>query len=246
MSNCLATIAVFGFSSELGGQDQVALAGRLIALAGHSATWMYLRRRGRSTSKRVSADRLPPKGLVELGSVEAIGGASDPNAFSSEWVPYSGVDAENSAAFLVLAKPDDVQEIVRATVLLLSEYGLHGYGFVDVSASHRVPHALGMSTHESSPEDANSESRWFSARLAFKAGRRDIVNSSLRDIYPMNILTAEHVSMDISGMPLRDFISGERLGVLSQVDDRCWLWKVSEAERVRARQALRRANRLIA
>lgn len=65
------------------------------------------------------------------------------------------------------------------------------------------------------------------------------IASTLRDIYPMNVLSPEHLKLDVAGQSLREWIEGQGFGKLSDISYDCALWHLSDLEIAKARKSLR-------
>ena len=69
----------------------------------------------------------------------------------------------------------------------------------------------------------------------------------LRDIYPLNVLSAPHLHMPVNGVPLADWIrvSADR-GTLRPLAGGAWLWRIDEPHVPAITAELEQAGLLIA
>ena len=92
-------------------------------------------------------------------------------------------------------------------------------------------HAVGMIYHQVSgavdvPLSAQEVSR--ASRWARSLRSGDHL-SKLRDVYPWNVLSSNHLSLQVGGVSLRNWIESDlRNGHIQAIGDDRWLWIVSE------------------
>ena len=81
--------------------------------------------------------------------------------------------------------------------------------------------------------------RWNSVGM----GRRVYEKGLLRDVYPWNFLTEPHLSRQVEGVSLRQWIGqGKGRGSLTSVGGDMWLWAVQEYQIERVRRAMEGAG----
>lgn len=68
----------------------------------------------------------------------------------------------------------------------------------------------------------------------------------LRDIYPVNVLSAAHFEIEVKGKRLKDWIEmDKRHGNLMQLDEDLWAWHVQKENIMLVRESLRPTGRVI-
>jgi hypothetical protein len=100
------------------------------------------------------------------------------------------------------------------------------------------PGGYGIDLTEAEREEADNISRWGDG-LTGRVWRQGV----LRDVYPWNFLTGSHLTKQVGGVPLEQWIRQDaRRGAFSPLCDGVSLWEVVEANIPDVRRALRQAG----
>jgi hypothetical protein len=121
-----------------------------------------------------------------------------------------------------------------------------GYGFRFARGINRGPslYAFGVSAglSVSAQDEIERIGQWMRERIS----ERRFLKGFLRDIYPDNILTRDHLSFSIDGVPLQVWIQGNsHRGALVEIDQKRFLWRIKNDEIARIRDELRPTGMLI-
>jgi hypothetical protein len=100
------------------------------------------------------------------------------------------------------------------------------------------PGGYGVDLNEAEREEADSISRWGDG-LAGRVWRQGV----LRDVYPWNFLTGPHLTKQVGGMPLEQWIRQDaRRGTLNPLCEGVSLWEVAGANIPEVKRVLRQAG----
>ncbi len=120
----------------------------------------------------------------------------------------------------------------------------YGIGFHRTFRLGPAPYALGIITGlDYSDKEADRIGSWFKEQM----NRNRHLQGYLRDVYPLNVLSAPHLAQPVAGVPLGQWIaaSPER-GTLTSLPNDAWLWLVEEQHIDIVRSELIAAGLLIA
>jgi len=131
----------------------------------------------------------------------------------------------------------------------------YGYGFQRPFSKGPEMYAYDLSygLDERRPEDKAESDRmalWYQERLDLIVQNKPAAYRHLlgmqRDVYPLNVLTAPHLSRPIEGVSLERWIGADELrGRLHQIAPTVWTWVVPADQLSRVRAALEVAGLLI-
>jgi hypothetical protein len=166
------------------------------------------------------------------------------------WEGAASINLAEGNAHVGLPVMGDVSldELLRQTYLLSKPFALWQYGIGYFRSSEKAPslYAAGILGGTRYPDPNESEEDrerigcWY--RELLFAGRRRHLRGYLRDIYPANLLSTEHVNAR-AGDNKTLLTAG--WGTFTPLDDGIWIWTVPDEDIPEARATLLRADLLI-
>jgi hypothetical protein len=196
--------------------------------------------------------KLKKAGFEGVKSMEVL--CSTPQALTgndyfltADWsVEYSYALVAARSSLATLSPPSMLPVTQTLAQVLKPEYGIgytrlhrHGPAMYAIGICQGLGlGGYGVDLNDAEREDADSISRWGDA-MAVQVWQKGI----LRDVYPWNFLTSSHLTKQIAGVPLEQWVRQDaRRGTLSPLGDGVSLWEVTEANISDVRRLLRQSG----
>ncbi|MGL4488766.1 MAG: hypothetical protein ACRCU5_04900 [Rhizobiaceae bacterium] len=108
------------------------------------------------------------------------------------------------------------------------------YGYINTMAYGLQPHWYVRGYSFSVPNFEDEDRRRIEFGYVFPLKDRNL-DRRFRDIYPLNLISEGHLSLDVQGASLQNWIGKGGRGVLKRIGDVTWQWQLepSEIEKVR-------------
>jgi hypothetical protein len=155
-----------------------------------------------------------------------------------------GIFCDNNA--FKFSRDDVVQTVLDMKECFDGDYGIYYHrAFRLGPAFYPYGTTVGLANHGAERKEAERISKWQHARIAANKGGLS-VSQFLRDIYPMNFLSAHHLKMIVDASTLGEWIgSSSAHGDLSPLSDGLWLWAVDDPNIAEIREQLGRRRLLV-
>jgi hypothetical protein len=262
-ANCLA---LFDWQGELGSLKWIDLAQQFFAEAEFQPLTCVYRSQGKEKKLKLSTliDRirsgLCPEAISLLSTIP-------PHNDFGKWAAKASMTQDEfgkSATFSCDARGLEMELgwFVELTQRMASLVSLQ-YGFAYQRPFSKGPgyyaHGIGYgrSDREEDSEELSRVGLWLIERRYGKDPQKGLklyghlpfrhLDGMQRDVYPLNILTSKHLSRQIEGVSLEEWIgAGKEKGWLQPISNGVWGWIVPEGSLLSVRHALEAAGLLIA
>lgn len=171
---------------------------------------------------------------------------------ASDWEACFTLSAYPSElAFVGVKRTEDILGFVAAMLRALGALGkpFYGIGYKRSMGLGPEAFAFGMNysvgAHTIPTDEADRSSRWlFDITSGRSPAPRRFRAGYFRDVYPVNVLSSEHLALPIAGITFQDWVSSSAgFGRLSFLDSAC-LWCLDDPSIPEARRVLEE-NRLL-
>lgn len=151
---------------------------------------------------------------------------------------YASMSAENRSLIFVadLNATSLTDDVLCEMALNVQALSCFSYGYAFLMPMEKSPPTyergllFGPSSKRGPQTQENEISKWGSARRGCGDYLDDEISHYLRDIYPLNFLNPHHLTMQIKGQSLKDWIeAAPKRGTLKPlIEGKLWAWTVPE------------------
>jgi hypothetical protein len=153
-------------------------------------------------------------------------------------------DTRRSSVFSVSDRvtPNGIDDMLDLADLVLPIVAPR-YGFVvplDMTRS-AIFYSVGIPYNEPSTEERERQIAWrgvMALRYTDKTRYQRALTRKMRDVYPLNLLTKNHLDQPVDGMSLQSWIEARSMGTLTRMKQGIWVWRLSPEQITSARSRL--------